>query len=536
MELIRPFLQRVMSENCKCYLKECKVTEIPPNVQSLLDKVAQNTSRTTTNPTCFQIFSPSTVSADSRDEFEYVQTYTEYLDFFVDLELLKKKSGIYKLPKGPLKWSTIVLLNPNSSDIPESVIKRFRSYFDFGESETYAFIKVLFWFLRKGVVDNILKQISVTSPNHVAMSVGSTKVTSDYDVTVYGSGTGLVATTFNKIVFDLFNRKSSIVFDCNIYGASFIELLPINKDLEPYYTISNCNQQTFWYMKESENPSEQHVWALFKLLGSIKETNIKISTPRNILSNNLLKSLSTLHKDLDALKTDYSQFIVYSKQNRLPQSTALDNLLNVISAINFKGEETYYTRGTFLDVVVNGQMCGGTESVSLSVDARLDSLVENLADHILHPHKPKYMDRIKKALENLGSLFDAVTLEDFVDKLDEGNLKECTDIVLSKLLSRIHSSSVKTFEVILDFMKAAPKRTRQLNRLRILKSTGLHPLLDEMGKSQYLDSTVSLGSNLDQLSSSPPDRDFRKLSSLNLLGGGKLCKDSFNNPSRWSYL
>lgn len=57
-----------------------------------------------------------------------------------------------------------------------------------------------------------------------AVSVGSLNLTSDYDVTLYGPCVTDVITLFNKLFGAAFFDSSSVVFDTNLYGSSFIEL------------------------------------------------------------------------------------------------------------------------------------------------------------------------------------------------------------------------------------------------------------------------------------------------------------------------
>ena len=76
---------------------------------------------------------------------------------------------------------------------------------------------------------------------------------------------------------------------------------------------------------------------------------------------------------------------------------------NFISFINYNGQETYFTRGAFIDIVVNNQMCKN-EIVKLSDDEILDSFIENVSDLMVHYNKSKYVERIKKSTERLNKL------------------------------------------------------------------------------------------------------------------------------------
>ena len=86
---------------------------------------------------------------------------------------------------------------------------------------------------------------------------------------------------------------------------------------------------------------------------------------------------------------------------------------NYISLVNYYGVETYYTRGAFLDVVVNQQSCNLNVDKNVSKvnkDGYLDSFIENCSDYCLHDFKEKYKKRALNALNNLGLESSIVTM------------------------------------------------------------------------------------------------------------------------------
>ena len=76
-------------------------------------------------------------------------------------------------------------------------------------------------------------------------------------------------------------------------------------------------------------------------------------------------------------------------------------LLNTISIFNYFGEETYYTRGAFMHVVMSMQTCKGGTFKELSDHDLIDSFIENFADFIMHNGKKKYVLRMRSALESM---------------------------------------------------------------------------------------------------------------------------------------
>ena len=76
-------------------------------------------------------------------------------------------------------------------------------------------------------------------------------------------------------------------------------------------------------------------------------------------------------------------------------------LTDFISLVNFYGVETYYTKGAFMDIVVNGQMCKTDTSISLSLLDYTNSVIENVSFFLLHNEKNKYLIRIRDTLDTV---------------------------------------------------------------------------------------------------------------------------------------
>jgi hypothetical protein len=106
-------------------------------------------------------------------------------------------------------------------------------------------LRCIFWVYRKLVVDSVigdsirevtrvrLKSVvsrvmeGMTSVGEVdAISVGSTRLLSDYDVTLYGNFKLMsdVIGEFNRVMDDIYGNSSEVIFDTNVYGTSFIKL------------------------------------------------------------------------------------------------------------------------------------------------------------------------------------------------------------------------------------------------------------------------------------------------------------------------
>jgi hypothetical protein len=109
----------------------------------------------------------------------------------------------------------------------------------------------------------------------------------------------------------------------------------------------------------------------------------------------------------DAVAT-IDDFLKRCKENGIPNDVAISNY---ISFVNYNGSETYFTRGAFLQVVVNDQMCKDkdeSKKIILGDDDYIDSFIENMSELMIHYHKPKYIDRAKRALLRLSKRYDIV--------------------------------------------------------------------------------------------------------------------------------
>ena len=142
-------------------------------------------------------------------------------------------------------------------------------------------LQKLLWLLRKSIVDLLLKQIhtELKLPKDFKIySVGSNKITSDYDITLYGNSIdkGNVIKEFDMKFKELFFENSSIVFDTNIYGKSFIDFQ--KNDLSTEWTCETKEKKESIYILNESSQDSQLFWALVKYF-----QDIRVSFGENIL-------------------------------------------------------------------------------------------------------------------------------------------------------------------------------------------------------------------------------------------------------------
>lgn len=279
--------------------------------------------------------------------------------------------------------------------------------------------KQLFWLLRKLIVDSIIKKLlqqNKLSRNDIKVySVGSTKLTSDYDITLYGNTNYKVKIikSFQKIFKKYFHEDSSIVFDTNIYGKAYITF--DEKEYTGYTDKAVCGQ-TFYYLKENPSGDSQLMWGLIKYLRDLRDgfgehiynDLLKFMTIK--LSN--FKILKYADKTLIYLRNKDPNDINYTSLFKKEESfinTYDENVLvgihDFISVLNFYGTETYFTRGAFIDTVVNSQMCSNKIEIPLSEVDYITSILENGGFFFIHHNKTKYIVRVLNTFKLLMNKF-----------------------------------------------------------------------------------------------------------------------------------
>lgn len=312
---------------------------------------------------------------------------------------------------------------------------------EFEKSTTY--FKYIFWYFRKAIVDTILSRI-LLKYNTTSISVGSTNVTSDYDMTLYGGSYINISNTileFKKNFMNIFNEDSDFIFDTNLYGMSFIDIENSFNELgiikfDRFFSdnFETCTDKKFKYVKSDKlTYISQHIWVIVKLLMKLKEVEDIDELVYEYFYKKVYNFCNNNSSICMMLKESIKTINMYSSEpENLPQILSLINKKDVstitpnyfnsfISYICYNSLESYYCRGTFLDVVVNQQMCK-KELVILNEDEYLDSFIENLSELITHYHKDKYLKRAKNAWKNFNKKNKKYAIEMEVNDLVEKNL------------------------------------------------------------------------------------------------------------------
>jgi hypothetical protein len=373
------FKQCIYDYFCQCYTQCIDLDSDFPNKQAVCTEIV--------------------VDGDIAEPSYYDDLIQKCLDFFIERKLLYKSGVIYYIilkdkSKIRLTWENIKTLD----DI-ESV--------------------KMFWLLRKIIVDSILKKIlkkmfkKNKNTDIRVFSVGSIKLTSDYDITLYGGNNEKIKILqlFNKYFKVYFFDESSVTFDTNIYGKAYITFS--KNEYSKHIVKAKCGGQIFYYLKQHPSQETQLMWGIIKYLRDFKDSfgdsmfNDLMKFMENKLQNfTILQVANNTRRSLsnkDPLKTNYISLMRTEQEfvNNYRYDNELLGLHDFISIVNFYGVETYFTRGAFLDTVVNSQMCGNQTIVELTEVDMITSILENTGFFFIHSNKTKYLVRVVQTLNKL---------------------------------------------------------------------------------------------------------------------------------------
>lgn len=435
------FKKYIYSNYCQC-ITQCLDMEIFKQTNPISDYIEQ--------PICHQII---ITDKDRVKKSSYDNDILFALNHLIKEQILIRSNKKFyintKNNKLKLRWENIKLSENFKDD--NKIVKP----------------QELLWLLRKLVVDALLKKILLKYSNPGEKfcdiySVGSTNMSSDYDVSLYGDDSNkvIIINEFQQLFKKYFTEESSIVFDTNIYGKSYIYYGENTKFVKDIVTLSDKTTPEFYYLKfnikgtgDTFNPNSQLMWGIIKFLKDLSEgfdekiyneyvlhlqkLNYKmidkaVYTLKFLLNQDeekinyssvmsMGKDIESIYKDIEPLyKKKYENEIKYNEKiiyNKEIIDKNIDILIehDIIALVAFYGLETYYTRGAFLDVVVNQQMLSkqSDNKIELSEIEYITSILENAGFYLVHNTKSKYIIRVYKTLTLLLKLI----------KTDEEKLK-----------------------------------------------------------------------------------------------------------------
>lgn len=414
----------VLTECSICVIKESRIEEIKNSI--LYSKYDDSSKRG-----CKQIrtspLSDYFANINSGDDLRKRYIIPKIIKIFQDKGLLTQKGTIYYLLKTNIRltWNNIKQLrSKHLFTLNPGVVDEIMGIFN-SESVKFSLlvlVKSLFWYFRKAIVDSILSDIV----NHYksnnpgieinAISVGSTKLSSDYDIsldTSYNIGASIIK-RFIKIVDMFFKDDSENIFDTNVYGVSFTK-----RETDKSFNKGHvCDSEKIYYIPDDYRIEvSQMIWGYIKLLlklSVILKQDDKVydklysylddKMQGNILFQKALGFVNTYKSNIENYGKIVSQYNNYMVKNHGLDDNYL--VSNFISFVNYNGSETYLTNGAFMDVVINQQLCSKDDRIKISRSYMyFTSFVENVSDLLTHYHKSKYTERCDNSLRELDNLF-----------------------------------------------------------------------------------------------------------------------------------
>jgi hypothetical protein len=377
---VENFMDYVYNSHC-----QCKETCYLPPVSPRMFKKTNNCNSITLPDSYVEDYDKSTQSI--------IEMFTE-LNFVTIID-----SKFYLASKDKMSWENIKNLQDEQA-------------------------RMLFWLFRKSIVDNIIKNglRMLFEKNRNAYiqvySVGSTKLSSDYDITLYGEPEYKIYMIdyFNNEISRLFRDSSDSLFDTNLYGTSFIDF----KDIPSKESQSHeCIGAKFNYLLDTKNTRDsQLTWALVKYYQALlyifkhRTKDVWLEIVSGIQIRDHMIDAMLIHDYLTNQNITYTNVIL--------KGVGYMSQEDAISMSNFYAKESYYSKGSFMNVVVNQQICKNNDIVPINIHSLIQSFIENMSFFIDHGSL-KYLSRsisVLKSIDDNGEL-DVNDVIDEFEKLRE---------------------------------------------------------------------------------------------------------------------
>ena len=284
--------------------------------------------------------------------------------------------------------------------------------------------------------DTIIKKIlpligKITKSRFI--SVGSTNLTSDDDVIVTTGNIYMFINIFYNLFQSIYGFSSSKIYDMNLYSSHFIRDHTDKLDLFDTH-IHNSNDNSILYMINNFNDKDivydQHLWALVHLFKSLPEKyknklkeymetykiyndiiekekfrNNQVDLDENVdLDGNTIEFIKkfmdtykkkfrnnkdNLDKNVDSdkkIKNNNLEYIkilkeihnMEKKTNEFHTIEFRKEYKNLVSKASSYAEDTYYTEGAILHIVMIVQR---KFNLKLTEDEYFDSFIENMSEN-----------------------------------------------------------------------------------------------------------------------------------------------------------
>lgn len=267
---------------------------------------------------------------------------------------------------------------------------------------------------------------------------GSVLCTSDYDVTLSGSGRERLCITFNTYFQYIFECSSAELFDTNIYGSNPFNIYNQSKKVEVdqskehvfEFTYKRCPKKIIYDTLTTIDETIQHKWAFIKLnhyRSKFFEDNLWFKQQENGIELNSLNCVK--HQPIQDQNNYYScvlyELLDYTERNEVfledTENKDVDrNYQDLMCKSLAYAQEGYYTYGALFHVVLGIQF--GINFDDLKEFMYFDSFIENAGDFFKAlPDKETEISVIAiKVSKYYARMLDAVTRMRLIKEDDAG--------------------------------------------------------------------------------------------------------------------
>ena len=282
---------------------------------------------------------------------------------------------------------------------------------------------------------------------------------SDYDLTVVNQNmqTTKIIKMFNSVIQNTFGATPFEVFDTNLYGYScMIPYTKLFKNTKTWKLFGDDKIKKYYYIPLTQPNINQDKWAIRRLTSFIKESKKKLPFEVKYIEEN--RELYIINKNKSDLYID--KMIIFEELMKQYQDNKIndnDNIVNIqnkiidsLSFMNYYGDETYFTIGSFMHVV--GTMFyyrnidDDYKMKLLNKSHLIHSMIENLA-YFIHSFEKsndiiiavKYLERFMNAYK----LFKKIKNNTLFDLLNElkSKFRNTTDDDIRVYLKNFNLSS-----------------------------------------------------------------------------------------------
>jgi hypothetical protein len=337
---------------------------------------------------------------------------------------------------------------------------------------------------------------------------------SDYDLTINGHfQISQIIRIFNSTFESVFKKPSSVIFDTNLYGYSFI--LPQNIVKHDIWEPLLIGSKHYGINISEKKSFDQDKWSLLRLLSlnKVKFIEIKSNSIQKYFKGNDINMMETSKKQSSYIchmqKFEKSMRKLHANKNKDKINNYKKELISKLSEMNYYGDETYFTQGAFLHVVglmyLNEDLDKNNDSDKVKIMENykilkeyhlIHSMIENMAYFIESITKKDIIYSIKYFSRFLEACYIFNTLYKQDDKYK--TIIEKLTILTKNIKSYIRNRTDE--EIIINAKNFGITGSHTALEIRTTIITELHELINGINKINIFDKETYIKVLLDLLS------------------------------------